>query len=84
MEQTFEAIADTRVKLLQTWTREQWEHLAELATAITHDTIKQVSHSSEQMRLTVGVLQTSAETVRVNANKLQKLVGLFEVSGEVA
>ncbi|MBT2372862.1 methyl-accepting chemotaxis protein [Pseudomonas fluorescens] len=47
-------------------------------------TIKQVSHSSEQMRLTVGVLQTSAETVRVNANKLQKLVGLFEVTGEVA
>lgn len=47
-------------------------------------TIKQVSHSSEQMRLTVGVLQTSAETVRVNANKLQKLVGLFEVSGTAA
>ncbi|NWD90793.1 methyl-accepting chemotaxis protein, partial [Pseudomonas sp. K5002] len=47
-------------------------------------TIKQVSHSSEQMRLTVGVLQTSAETVRVNANKLQKLVGLFEVSEAAA
>ena len=43
-------------------------------------TIKQVSHSSEQMRATVGVLQSSAETVRVNTSKLQKLVGLFEVS----
>ncbi|MGY2376029.1 methyl-accepting chemotaxis protein [Pseudomonas sp. SDO524_S393] len=43
-------------------------------------TIKQVSHSSEQMRVTVGVLQSSAETVRINAGKLQKLVGLFEVS----
>ncbi len=43
-------------------------------------TIKQVSHSSEQMRVTVGVMQTSAQTVRANANKLQKLVGLFEVS----
>jgi hypothetical protein len=30
------------------------------------------------------VLQTSAETVRVNANKLQKLVGLFEVSEAAA
>jgi len=29
------------------------------------------------MRLTVGVLQTRAETVRVNANKQQKLMGLF-------
>ncbi|WP_374956537.1 methyl-accepting chemotaxis protein [Pseudomonas poae] len=43
-------------------------------------TIKQVSHSSEQMRMTVSVMQSSAETVRANANKLQKLVGLFEVS----
>ncbi|MGB3122393.1 MAG: methyl-accepting chemotaxis protein [Pseudomonas sp.] len=43
-------------------------------------TIKQVSHSSEQMRVTVGVMQSSAESVRANANKLQKLVGLFEVS----
>ncbi|WP_419226552.1 methyl-accepting chemotaxis protein [Pseudomonas syringae] len=43
-------------------------------------TIKQVSYSSEQMRVTVGVMQTSAQTVRANANKLQKLVGLFEVS----
>ena len=31
IEQTFEAIAETRVQLLQNWTREQWEHLAELA-----------------------------------------------------
>jgi len=28
----------------------------------------------------VVVLQNSAETVRLNANKLQKLVGQFEVS----
>jgi hypothetical protein len=32
------------------------------------------------MRQTVVVLQGSAETVRLNANKLQKLVGQFEVS----
>jgi len=37
MEQTFEAIADTRVKLLQNWAREQWEHLAELAAALSRD-----------------------------------------------
>jgi methyl-accepting chemotaxis protein len=43
-------------------------------------TIKQVDQSSAQMRQTVTVLQTSAETVRLDANKLQKLVGLFEVS----
>ncbi|WP_204123482.1 methyl-accepting chemotaxis protein [Pseudomonas sp. 008] len=43
-------------------------------------TIKQVDHSSAQMRQTVVVLQGSAETVRLNANKLQKLVGQFEVS----
>ncbi len=47
-------------------------------------TTKQVSHSSEQMRLTVGVLQTSAKTVQVNANKLQNRVALFEVSGAAA
>jgi len=43
-------------------------------------TIKQVDQSSAEMRQTVVVLQTSAETVRLDANKLQKLVGLFEVS----
>ncbi|WP_431357222.1 methyl-accepting chemotaxis protein [Pseudomonas jessenii] len=43
-------------------------------------TIKQVDQSSAQMRHTVVVLQGSAETVRLNANKLQKLVGQFEVS----
>nr|WP_319528397.1 methyl-accepting chemotaxis protein [Pseudomonas laurentiana] len=43
-------------------------------------TIKQVDQSSAEMRQTVTVLQTSAETVRLDANKLQKLVGLFEVS----
>ncbi|WDY60081.1 methyl-accepting chemotaxis protein [Pseudomonas sp. PSKL.D1] len=31
IEQTFEAIAQTRMRLLQSWAREQWEHLAELA-----------------------------------------------------
>lgn len=31
LEQTFEAIAHTRVQLLHNWTREQWEHLSELA-----------------------------------------------------
>ncbi|MBV6286950.1 methyl-accepting chemotaxis protein [Pseudomonas aegrilactucae] len=43
-------------------------------------TIKAVDQSSLQMRQTVTVLHSSAETVRLNANKLQKLVGLFEVS----
>ncbi|VVO27627.1 methyl-accepting chemotaxis protein [Pseudomonas fluorescens] len=43
-------------------------------------TIKQVDQSSSEMRQTVVVLQSSAETVRLNANKLQKLVGQFEVS----
>lgn len=43
-------------------------------------TIKKVDHCSTQMRQTVVVLQNSAETVRLNANKLQKLVGQFEVS----
>ncbi len=43
-------------------------------------TIKKVDQSSTEMRLTVVVLQSSAETVRLNANKLQKLVGQFEVS----
>ena len=31
LEQTFEAIAHTRVQLLHEWACEQWEHLAELA-----------------------------------------------------
>ncbi|WCM54389.1 methyl-accepting chemotaxis protein [Pseudomonas sp. WJP1] len=43
-------------------------------------TISKVDHCSTQMRQTVVVLQNSAETVRLNANKLQKLVGQFEVS----
>ncbi|WP_213939381.1 methyl-accepting chemotaxis protein [Pseudomonas sp. dw_612] len=43
-------------------------------------TIKKVDQSSVEMRQTVVVLQSSAETVRLNANKLQKLVGQFEVS----
>ncbi|HCS44317.1 MAG TPA: methyl-accepting chemotaxis protein, partial [Pseudomonas sp.] len=43
-------------------------------------TIRQVDQSSTEMRQTVVVLQNSAETVRLNANKLQKLVGQFEVS----
>ncbi|MDI3393257.1 methyl-accepting chemotaxis protein [Pseudomonas sp. V98_8] len=47
-------------------------------------TIKKVDHCSTQMRQTVVVLQNSAETVRLNANKLQKLVGQFEVSGNGA
>ena len=37
VEQTFEAIADTRVRLLHNWTREQWEHLAELADTLGRD-----------------------------------------------
>ena len=37
IEQTFEAIAETRVQLLHNWTREQWEHLAELAENLGRD-----------------------------------------------
>ncbi|MDZ3992937.1 methyl-accepting chemotaxis protein [Pseudomonas sp. Teo4] len=44
-------------------------------------TIEKVDQCSAEMRQTVVVLQSSAETVKVNANKLQKLVGQFEVSG---
>ncbi|WP_410017086.1 methyl-accepting chemotaxis protein [Pseudomonas sp. 5P_5.1_Bac1] len=43
-------------------------------------TIKEVDQSSVEMHQTVSVLHASAETVRLNANKLQKLVGLFEVT----
>jgi methyl-accepting chemotaxis protein len=43
-------------------------------------TIKQVDVASGEMRQTVVVLQSSAETVRLNTNKLQKLVGQFEVT----
>lgn len=34
VEQTFEAIAQTRVQLLHEWVREQWEHLADLAEQV--------------------------------------------------
>jgi methyl-accepting chemotaxis protein len=44
-------------------------------------TIERVDMASTEMRQTVVVLQSSAESVRVNTNKLQKLVGQFEVSG---
>jgi methyl-accepting chemotaxis protein len=43
-------------------------------------TIKQVDQASGDMRETVGVLQSSAERVKLNATKLQKLVGQFAVS----
>ena len=46
-------------------------------------TIEQVNQSSSEMRQTAVVLQNSAETVKVNANKLQKLVGQFEVSSDI-
>jgi methyl-accepting chemotaxis protein len=45
-------------------------------------TIEQVNQSSSEMRQTAVVLQSSAETVKVNASKLQKLVGQFEVSSK--
>jgi len=44
-------------------------------------TIERVDVASAEMRQTVVVLQSSAQSVRVNTNKLQKLVGQFEVSG---
>jgi len=37
LEKTFEAIADTRVKLLHTWANEQWQHLAELAAILARE-----------------------------------------------
>ncbi|MFJ4114675.1 methyl-accepting chemotaxis protein [Pseudomonas sp. NPDC089758] len=45
-------------------------------------TIEQVNQSSSEMRQTAVVLQSSAETVKANASKLQKLVGQFEVSSD--
>jgi methyl-accepting chemotaxis protein len=43
-------------------------------------TIKAVDQASAEMHQTVNVLHASAETVRLNASKLQQLVGLFEVT----
>ncbi|MER2491912.1 methyl-accepting chemotaxis protein [Catenovulum sediminis] len=37
VEQTFEGIAATRVKLLQNWTNNQWEHLQSIAASINLD-----------------------------------------------
>ena len=37
VEKTFEAIADTRGKLLQQWANEQWQHLADLGAIIARD-----------------------------------------------
>lgn len=45
-------------------------------------TIKKVDQSATEMRQTVVILQSSSETVRVNTNKLQKLLGQFEVSSK--
>lgn len=39
VEQTFEGIAATRVKLLQNWTNNQWQHLVSTANAINIDDI---------------------------------------------
>lgn len=45
-------------------------------------TIEQVNQSSSEMRQTAVVLQSSAQKVRVDAGKLEKLVGQFEISGD--
>ena len=37
IEQTFEAIAETRVQLLHSWAQEQWDHLAELADHVARN-----------------------------------------------
>lgn len=58
LEKTFEAIAETRVKLLQSWANEQWQHLSELAANLTrddfttdcallHEKLRQAPHISE-------------------------------------
>ena len=47
-------------------------------------TIDQVNQSSSEMRQTAVVLQSSAQKVKVDAGKLQKLVGQFEVSDDGA
>ena len=49
---------------------------------LTGATIEQVNQSSHEMRQTAVVLQSSAQKVRVDAGKLQKLVGQFETSEE--
>jgi methyl-accepting chemotaxis protein len=37
VEQTFEGIAETRVRILQNWTKSHWEHLAELAGTLSQN-----------------------------------------------
>lgn len=54
VEQIFEGIAQTRVKLLQQWNRRQWKHLKELAglmaNAERHEREGLLSHSQAQMK----------------------------------
>ena len=42
IEQTFEGISSTRIKLLQQWAENQWEHLASLSNTLEIENKKQV------------------------------------------
>ena len=50
VEQTFEGIAATRVKLLHNWTATQWEHLTSLSELIKDDDLaKQTTHLNNKL-----------------------------------
>ncbi|GAB7533139.1 methyl-accepting chemotaxis protein [Pseudomonas sp. 3A(2025)] len=55
VERTFESIADTRVRLLQHWAQEYWDHLKELGTQLRGDTLD---------HLDAGLLQTKLSQAR--------------------
>lgn len=51
VEQTFEGIAATRVKLLQDWTSTQWEHLSSLVNIISDSDLTKQAATLNQKRL---------------------------------
>lgn len=65
VEQTFEAIAQTRVQLLHEWVREQWEHLADLAEQVTPG-LAQVD--SAMLRNTLAQAEDFSELFVVDAH----------------
>ncbi len=89
IEQTFEAIAQTRMQLLQSWAREQWEHLAELAEnlgpALAHDRtplldkLAQANDFSELFIIdTSGTVVLSSWAQRSNGQRIGQLGALAQ------
>ncbi|MDO6452789.1 methyl-accepting chemotaxis protein [Neptunomonas phycophila] len=78
VEQTFEGIAATRVKLLQNWTNNQWQHLVSTANIIDindltacnnaiQDSLKSAQDFSELFIIdTHGKILTSTHDLRIN------------------